>query len=531
MLKTLLRLRMEAAFSFLTEGKGSAKPSKGRKIAMIAVWAYLALTFISMSFSVGVSLGTVCVGFGLDFLFFALFFIVAFSVLLLLGILEAKSMLFEAKDNAVLFPLPISPRDIFLSRIITLLIFNYAEAAIALVPAFIAYLAVGGAPFATLGFLLVFLLLPLLATAISALIGFVWSYIGRRIPSNPFVGVAVCVVCLGVYFVGYSRLISGFEQLILDIESAPALVQTRFAVLRVFGNLAFLSPVPTVVFVLLCALVSVGTYLLFSRKYLAFATMTAKVKPHYKQSAAHSRISTPLMAIVRKELGRFTSSSLYMLNAGLGLVFELLLSVSLLFKGDSLVATLSVLFGLDGDAVCILILAALLAVIPMTYPSAASVSLEGKSFWILRSLPVSDRDILLGKMLPQCLIGAPVHLMASLLLSIALRPSPLLTAAVFLLPQIAAIGWSAFGVLCNLLFPKLSFTHETQVIKQSLSIVLASIVPTVILMGLLGLMIYLGMQGMAVLALVLLSALSCLLSALFCALLFTVGRTLLAKIR
>ncbi len=531
MLKTLLRLRLEAALSFLTEGKGSAKPSKGRKIAMIAVWVYLVLTFVFMSFSVGVSLGTVCVGFGLDWLFFAIFFLAAFSILFLLGILEAKSMLFEAKDNAILFPLPISPRDIFLSRVIALLIFNYAEAAVVLVPALVAYLAVGGAPFVLWGFLLVFLLLPLLATAIAALVGFVWSYIGRRIPSKPFVSVAVCIVFLAVYFVGYSRLISGIEQLIIDIENAPDLVQTRFAILRVLGDWAFLSPVPTIVFVLLCALVTVGVYLLFSRKYLAFATMTVKAKQHYKENGLQARMSTPLMAIVRKELGRFTSSAIYMLNAGLGLVFELLLGASLLFKGDALVATLSALIGLERDAVCIMILATLLAIIPMTFPSAASVSLEGKSFWILCSLPLSDRDILLGKMLPQYLIGAPVHLTASLLLCIALGPSPLLATAVFLVPQIAAIGWSAFGVLCNLLFPKLSFTHETQVIKQSLSIVLASIVPTVLLMGLLGLIIFLGVQGMATLALVLLSVLSCLFSALFITLLFTVGRTLLAKIR
>lgn len=531
MLKTLLRVRLDATLRFLTQGKGSAKSSRSREIAMIGVWAYLVFTFISLSFSTAFSLGAACVRWGLDWLLFAFFTLATGSVLFFLGILEAKSVLFDSKDNDLLFPLPIEPSTIFLSRVLVLLLFHYVEAAIILVPALVAYLSVGGSLTATIGFLLVLLLLPPLATALAALTGFVWAYLSRRIPANPFVSVAVCIALLGAYFVGYSRLFTGLEQLILDVEGAPALVEARFAWLRCVGGVISLSPVPTVIFLGVCLLLPLGVYRLFSKRYPALATMTSRVRRHSQTTCVSVRTATPLMAVVHKEIARFTSSALYMLNAGLGLVFELVASVGMLVKADTLLITLSTMLGVDADGAAVLLLAALLALIPMTYPAAASVSLEGKSFWILRSLPLSDRDILLGKMLPQYLIGAPVHFIASVLLLILVRPSLGVGLLILLLPQAAALAFSAFGLFSNLLFPNLEFTHEAQVIKQSISAVVASLLPTVLLVGVASLLAVLCAKGLPMLALLLLSLLIIGLCALFFSLVFGVGRRLLSKIQ
>ena len=79
-----------------------------------------------------------------------------------------------------------------------------------------------------------------------------------------------------------------------------------------------------------------------------------------------------------------------MLNAGLGLVFELALAVLAVVKRQELLTVFQVMPALKQALAPILLLAGML-VSGMVFFTASSVSLEGKSYWIVRSMPVPTK--------------------------------------------------------------------------------------------------------------------------------------------
>ncbi|MFQ8600428.1 MAG: putative ABC transporter permease subunit [Oscillospiraceae bacterium] len=103
----------------------------------------------------------------------------------------------------------------------------------------------------------------------------------------------------------------------------------------------------------------------------------------------------------------------------------------------------------------------------MTYTTACSISLEGKNFWLLRSLPVSTRTVLWSKIALNLLLILPVVALNAVILSIGLRVNVLQAALLFFTPAAYGLFISIAGQLLNLLFPNFGWTNETAVIKQS----------------------------------------------------------------
>ena len=102
------------------------------------------------------------------------------------------------------------------------------------------------------------------------------------------------------------------------------------------------------------------------------------------------RTASCFKALLKKELSRFTSSATYMTNCGFGAVMLLLMGVGSFFLSDELIAQ----FGLNaeeaGSIIPMIITCAMMffaCLSPTTYPS---ISLEGSSFWILKSAPVRE---------------------------------------------------------------------------------------------------------------------------------------------
>ena len=104
-----------------------------------------------------------------------------------------------------------------------------------------------------------------------------------------------------------------------------------------------------------------------------------------------------------------------------------------------------------------------------TSTTCVSISLEGKNFWILRTSPISTRDMLIGKALVNIIVIEPLWLISSIILTFGLQLSFIHWLVMFLAGTAAAVLCALFGLLMNLLFPKLDAVNETQVVKQSMA--------------------------------------------------------------
>lgn len=109
----------------------------------------------------------------------------------------------------------------------------------------------------------------------------------------------------------------------------------------------------------------------------------------------------------------------------------------------------------------------------MNILTAPAISLEGKSLWIARSLPVTSWQIIRAKLKLHMLFTAVPALICSICFCIALKPELLTAAVMIILPQIFTLLCAVSGLRVNIRMPNLTWSSESGAVKQSLGIMLA----------------------------------------------------------
>lgn len=181
-------------------------------------------------------------------------------------------------------------------------------------------------------------------------------------------------------------------------------------------------------------------------------------------------------ALLGRELKRFTSSPIYMLNCGLGIFLLPVLAVFALVKREVLEAVvggLGEMLPWIGDVLPMAVVVIVCLCAGLNAVSTPSVSLEGKYLWILRSLPVSGRMVLSAKLRLHVLLNLPSGVFAAVVLGICLK----LGAVSILLCSLWTVAFiwltGAFGLLLGVLRPNFQWTSEAMPIKQSMNMMLS----------------------------------------------------------
>ncbi len=472
MIKLLVKNRLRGFIAGSLRSKEGKSGGKARPAFFAVVFAVLFLCFISLTLTFAIPIAKALVPNGFSWLYFAIFLLAEFSILFIFSIFETKSELFDCKDNDLLLSMPIKGSELLLSRIIVVLAINCALESFFMIPAAAVYASVSGDALGTVGFILMSLLIPPLATALSSGVGLLVALVMKKIKNTTFVTMLASISFLVLYFWGYNALVSGMDKLFIDFD--PSKITGNLAVLEFIGGAALLKPLNTVIFVLASLFVSLVAYYLISLKYINILGIE-KGNKRVKYKAKSAKNTGALFALTRKELSKFFSSALYMLNAGLGLVFIPILAIALIFYRDTaqhLAETLlpmyklSELAGALGAPVIIMALS-------MITVSASALSLEGKSFYILKSLPISPRTALASKILPEIILCSAPTFVASLIIGIAFKIPFIYWIFLLLTPPLAYVAFSALGLIFNVLLPNFDFQNEAQPIKQSLAVTFA----------------------------------------------------------
>ena len=123
--------------------------------------------------------------------------------------------------------------------------------------------------------------------------------------------------------------------------------------------------------------------------------------------------------------------------------------------------------GIEALSIDLLVMIIIGFSIAMVYTSAISLSLEGKSFWIVKSLPIKPQSIMLAKLIFNILLGFPFAVLAILLMGIAFEINVFSLMTMIAVALSISLSTSAIGSFINLHFPKFEFMNETEVVKQS----------------------------------------------------------------
>lgn len=224
-------------------------------------------------------------------------------------------------------------------------------------------------------------------------------------------------------------------------------------------------------FLLLVGALLATIFWVMNRSFLKLAFVSSpERRPRHRNPAIRCRSLSH--ALLRRERQRYTASPNYMLNCSLGILFLPALGIFAIIEAKKLPALIGGL-GLSGDLLALLACAAVCMLSSMNDITAPSISLEGKTLYLVQSLPVAPWHVLRAKLSLHLALTLPPVVFCSACLCIALRLDALSCALTLLVPMLFCVLSAAFGLFVNLKAPNLTWTSEVIPIKQSGSVTLA----------------------------------------------------------
>ncbi|MCL2884135.1 MAG: hypothetical protein FWF49_01440 [Oscillospiraceae bacterium] len=392
----------------------------------------------------------------------------------IMNIFTITGFLFTGNDLEQLFTYPMSKAQIVASKLLSVIAQNMLIGFLIAAPslavyAWYAHPSLWFYPMAVVGFVLT----PLLPTALAAVVSYLINLLSMGSRVKGIVNAVLALAAIGAWIYFIPKMISMFaagtmQELLtspmgfVKIYAPAALLTSALANNNGLHFLLFLA-VALVPF----ALLTLGLGAFYGRLW----SRIAKVK---RTRAARGTIKqgSALSALLRKEWGRYLSSTMYMLNTAMGGILALVFSVAIVFFGQSALNAILPLLS-NGAALvfpmCLLVLCFCLALSSTTAPS---VSLEGKQLWIVKTMPVTAGRWLLAKLLVHLTVMLPVTVVSAVLLAVGLHFTLWQGIALVLLPALLVLLGGLLGLIFNLRYYRFDFFSDMQVVKNSSSVLL-----------------------------------------------------------
>ena len=475
MIKVLLRKQLTEIFkSYFFDMKKNKARSKASIILYFALFAVIMVCVMGGMFgALSYALSPIItIGFG--WLYYAILSLLSVFFGVFGGVFSTYSGLYLAKDNDLLLSMPVPVRAIMVSRLLGVYLMGLMYSAVVIVPAIIVYFITVPVSVANIsGAVLMPVGISLFVLALSCIFGYFVAKISLKLKNKSFVTVLISLALIAVYYFAYFKATSFIKEFVENAALYGGEVKKHAYAVYIIGKAGegdILSLSAVLAVVILCLVL---TLYIISRSFIKIATSSAAVKKiKYVQNGV-GKSHSPFGAVLLKELRRFTSSPNYMLNCGLGILFLSALGVFILIKGGSVRDVLSAQFsGFEGAAyVCAC--AGICLIASMNDVAAPSVSLEGKTLWQIRSLPVPTRLVLKSKFALQVYINILPSLFCAGCVAVALRPGILISVLMIALTVSYVIFHALFSLYCGLHKPNLNWMNEIVPIKQGLSVMFA----------------------------------------------------------
>lgn len=426
---------------------------------------------------------------------------VAASMLAFISSVSAtKKLIFTCRDYDFVASLPVKSTTVVLAKLATLYATELIYSGIFMLPCGIIYGTVTEQPgYFYLAYYLLMLFLPMLPIVIGAVVSAFVSFISAHFKHSKTVGTAIYVLffVLVMYAAfSFTSSESSDEQLALGMASIAAKLggiyppAVWFVKATADGKLLYgllLALLSAGLFLLTCAILGAS----FKRAHSMFLARNEKVK--YSLDGGSS--SSPFKALLGKELSKIFSSSILLLNSFAGLILMLIFAVMFVFGSGMISQLLSASGEVDsGKNVIVTIIPLVFGMFSlMTCTTNSSISLEGHSVGILKSLPVSAKTVCKAKIAAQLVITVPAMLVCGTMFLFSGELSVAAKAAMYLIPLACTYVIAVLGMLVNLGKPNFDWSSEVVVVKQGMPVFVTMIGGMVFMMIIIGISAALSM--------------------------------------
>ena len=418
-------------------------------------------------------------------------------IILFFGMLKAGSIIFQKNSYEVLCSLPISQTAIVVSRFLSMYVGNLLLSLVVMIPGIIVYgvLVHPGIAFYLFG-ITGTLFLPLLPMTVATFFGTLITAVASRMKhKNLITAILSIILVIGIMMLTSAmgdmkgdfttEMLQNFSEIITSIIANvyPPAVWIGKAMTEgniVQGLLYF--GVSIAVFVVMVVLVANNFHRICQSLY------STSAKHNYQMQEL--KATSVLGALYKKDLKHYFSSSVYMTNTIIGPVMMVVFAAGVLVVG---VEKIEAAFPVNINGLVPFVLAVAACIMPTT---CTAISMEGKEWWIIQSLPVRAKTVFDSKILLNLTLIAPFYVIAEVLLILALKLSVMELIWLVLLPIVFIVFGCVFGITINLKLPMMKWENEAAVVKQSASatigglggclVIILCAIPVVFVTGVIG---------------------------------------------
>ena len=392
-------------------------------------------------------------------------------------IYSAQGMLFSFRDFDLLLSMPIQEKTILTAKFMVFYLLHSLFSIFAIVPAaIIYYIRTTPSPYFFLITFLVVLAVPLLPITLSSVFGLLISFISSKFKHKNVITSAISLFLFLLLF-AVSFFGSGFMmQLLGKAKSIGEMLGSIYPVGRYLCEAMTELNILSLIWGLMFSILPFALFIvLFAKSYKRINLKLTETFQRGIYRITELKKSSPLKALMIKEVKYYFSTPIYVLNTIVGSVLMIFMSFGFVFAGSNQIMKLLKLPEVVSQLPMMLI-AIFSAMVALSCTTCSAISLEGPYFWIIRSLPVSNNNVFYAKIALNLLITIPFVAINSIVLYFNLGLSGSQLVYLILIPVLYAFLSSQIGLLINLFAPKMSWTSPTAVVKQSASVLLSLIV-------------------------------------------------------
>ena len=459
------------------------KSKNESKISKIILPIVLTLIVMLSVGSYAAMLAEELVKYNLTYIILTIFIMVTSLLTLIEGIYKSQGILFEAKDNDLLFSLPISKPKIFFTRLFKLISFEFLYNSLFMLPAMIVY-AMYEKP--SIAFyiisLIMLVLLPIIPTIVACIIGYIIKGLSSKFKAKNAVQVVITSAMLILIFYASFNMQGFITNITQNANSINEVITKIYYPAGLYINLIqnfnildlvillAINIAPAIIFVYIA---SIFYFKITSR--LGEKSNSKKKANWAKSEDKTFKVKSQLSGLISKEMKRFFSSPVFIINAGFGIVLLVVATIAMAINFEGMIEAITQQENME------ISIAEIKAIIPkiyygfvvfvscMTSLTSSMISLEGKSYNITKSLPVTPEKILLAKVLTSNIISIPVILICDIIFFVVFKVAIIDIVFILLASIIMPTFTALIGLLMNLKYPKMDATSDTEVVKQSMS--------------------------------------------------------------
>ncbi len=466
-IRTLLTLELRSLYG-INKMRHTKDPKAKRRYRLLRVaWGILLVMLFSY---VGGLVYGLCM-LGLSDLVPAYLVVLASLLILVFGLFTAGHRIFGQRGYDILSSMPIRSSSLVWSRFLGLYMEDLILTLAVFLPGFVMY---GIAQTPTLLFypmvLLTALLIPAIPLVLSILLGTLIFAASSRMKHKSLIQTLLSIaVVVGVMLLSFST--DGVKESFTP-EQLATLAQTIGTLLeRIYPPAMWLNAALTqshlhglALFALVSVALLILTVWLVSQCHPAVMRRLSSTiaKHHYQMGRLEPR--SLFKALYLREVKRYFSSSIYVTNTILGPIMAAIAAIALSVVGmDTITSTLPMLPNIQG-----LIPFAIGGIFCMMTTTSVALSMEGKQFWAIRSLPIPAGLLFDSKILFNLSLILPFYIVSTVSMLLSLTPSPLEVLWLILIPASLIVFCVVFGITVNLKFHSFDWEKQETVVKQSL---------------------------------------------------------------